>query len=82
MGPLVELCLLVPLVKGKKPVLRSKWDLPRPDLFFCDSSEYVFRFDLSTIIEDYQIKTYLLRGENCDIDIGGNEVSNTRNQCD
>jgi len=65
---------LVLVIKGQDgmPVLNSRYDLPAPDLFFCDTSEFLFRFDMSNVVENYMTKVHLSRGENCDIDIWDN----------
>ena len=75
-------CLLLPLqfavgegTTDGMPILQSRWDLPVPDCLFCDTSELIFRFDMSTIVEDYMTQLHLLRGEDCEIDIWENNVS-------
>lgn len=51
------------------PVLESKWDLPVPDLFFCDSDVYIFRFSMSDLVANDMVKPRLSYGENCENDI-------------
>ena len=79
---LFSCCCLVPLHvtvgQDGMPILQSVWDLPVPDLFYCDTSEFVFRFDMSTIVENYMTKLQLFRGEDCDIDIWDNNVSTSQ----
>jgi hypothetical protein len=40
-----------------------------------ETSQFLFRFDMSTLIENAMTKVFLFRGENCDIDIWDNNVS-------
>jgi len=54
------------------PELQSKWDLPVPDIFYCDNSDLIFRFDMSDIVENYMLVFNMTRGEECDIDIWDN----------
>lgn len=55
-----------------EPVLQSPFDLPPPNLFFCNTSEFLFRFDLSTVVSNDMTRFHLTRGEDCNIDIWDN----------
>lgn len=57
------------------PELSSKWDIGIPDMFYCDSGEFLFRFDLSDFIENDMMEFSLSRGEECEYDIWDNLVS-------
>jgi len=62
--------LLLPLhlliISGADPQqteLLSRWDIFTPDLFFCsDGPEFIFRFDVSDMIQDHMVKFGLYRG--------------------
>ena len=57
------------------PVLASKYDISVPDVFYCDSSEFMFRFDLSDFVTNDMMYFNLSRGDECEFDIWDNSVS-------
>ena len=59
------------------PVLASKYDISVPDVFYCDTSEFMFRFDLSDFVTNDMMYFNLSRGDECEFDIWDNSVSHT-----
>jgi hypothetical protein len=57
------------------PLLASKYDILIPDVFYCDTSEFAMRFDISDSVTNDMLYFNLSRGDDCEFDIWENTVS-------